>query len=343
MPGPDLEADFFRRVTPRSLSRSRGRGLFGYNRRGVAAAFLFYLRRRRQRFTRSKAVPSAGSPGLSDWCDPVSHRVLQANDLTKRMDGAAAPPAFFSCGGLIFFPGSPAFCFSLGMAHPLHPVKEAPFDEEAWRCFGRDYRAEFDFCRILQGDYLASFNAFFESGMEGAEARAMVRCFGSLIDGLTGSMRTITIATCRLFRKPLNPFLQEKAEERRITTYQRIYTTYRLLSEFLPKSPMASTDDGLWDDLRKAIEIRNRIVHPKSVQDLEVSHTEGMLVAETGSEFSGHLNKFAHWLMLKEERLISEHMLVRQRLYPKVERNDPCPCGSGTKYKRCCERAARAA
>jgi uncharacterized protein len=21
---------------------------------------------------------------------------------------------------------------------------------------------------------------------------------------------------------------------------------------------------------------------------------------------------------------------------PKVERNDPCPCGSGKKYKRCC-------
>ncbi|HYC00222.1 MAG TPA: YchJ family protein [Candidatus Limnocylindrales bacterium] len=25
---------------------------------------------------------------------------------------------------------------------------------------------------------------------------------------------------------------------------------------------------------------------------------------------------------------------------PKVGRNDPCPCGSGRKYKKCCERAA---
>ncbi|MCL1816725.1 MAG: SEC-C metal-binding domain-containing protein [Clostridiales bacterium] len=25
-----------------------------------------------------------------------------------------------------------------------------------------------------------------------------------------------------------------------------------------------------------------------------------------------------------------------QRIEPKVGRNDPCPCGSGKKYKRCC-------
>jgi uncharacterized protein YchJ len=29
---------------------------------------------------------------------------------------------------------------------------------------------------------------------------------------------------------------------------------------------------------------------------------------------------------------------VRDR--PKVGRNDPCPCGSGRKYKKCCGRAA---
>ena len=29
------------------------------------------------------------------------------------------------------------------------------------------------------------------------------------------------------------------------------------------------------------------------------------------------------------------------RTGPKVGRNDPCPCGSGKKYKKCCGRAAR--
>ena len=27
------------------------------------------------------------------------------------------------------------------------------------------------------------------------------------------------------------------------------------------------------------------------------------------------------------------------REHPKIGRNDPCPCGSGKKYKKCCERA----
>ncbi|MEF3168618.1 MAG: SEC-C domain-containing protein [Deltaproteobacteria bacterium] len=27
---------------------------------------------------------------------------------------------------------------------------------------------------------------------------------------------------------------------------------------------------------------------------------------------------------------------VYVRKYPKVGRNDPCPCGSGKKYKKCC-------
>jgi len=28
------------------------------------------------------------------------------------------------------------------------------------------------------------------------------------------------------------------------------------------------------------------------------------------------------------------------RTAPKIGRNDPCPCGSGKKYKKCCEKAA---
>ena len=34
-----------------------------------------------------------------------------------------------------------------------------------------------------------------------------------------------------------------------------------------------------------------------------------------------------------------EHFTVR--VEPTAGRNDPCPCGSGTKYKKCCLRAPR--
>jgi uncharacterized protein len=32
----------------------------------------------------------------------------------------------------------------------------------------------------------------------------------------------------------------------------------------------------------------------------------------------------------------SAHMSALSRNAPKVGRNDPCPCGSGKKYKKCC-------
>lgn len=34
------------------------------------------------------------------------------------------------------------------------------------------------------------------------------------------------------------------------------------------------------------------------------------------------------------ERLLNPHIIRRDG--PKVGRNDPCPCGSGKKYKHCC-------
>jgi hypothetical protein len=41
-----------------------------------------------------------------------------------------------------------------------------------------------------------------------------------------------------------------------------------------------------------------------------------------------------HMLDLNEENTGSAATYVRQA--PKVGRNDPCPCGSGAKYKKCC-------
>jgi uncharacterized protein len=42
----------------------------------------------------------------------------------------------------------------------------------------------------------------------------------------------------------------------------------------------------------------------------------------------------AYWL---ERRAESEHNLVQQARAPtRVGRNEPCPCGSGKKYKKCC-------
>jgi uncharacterized protein len=43
---------------------------------------------------------------------------------------------------------------------------------------------------------------------------------------------------------------------------------------------------------------------------------------------------YAYWL--EKRRDIPPHKLPIQRSEPKVGRNDPCPCGSGKKFKKCC-------
>ena len=43
----------------------------------------------------------------------------------------------------------------------------------------------------------------------------------------------------------------------------------------------------------------------------------------------------AYWLERRDEMMPSHRTPVRHAA-PKVGRNDPCPCGSGKKYKKCC-------
>lgn len=45
------------------------------------------------------------------------------------------------------------------------------------------------------------------------------------------------------------------------------------------------------------------------------------------------LGMHSHWLPL---RLAIHERAVAQTLQAKVGRNEPCPCGSGKKFKKCC-------
>lgn len=49
------------------------------------------------------------------------------------------------------------------------------------------------------------------------------------------------------------------------------------------------------------------------------------------------LDMHAHWLPL---RLAVYQREVAKSMQPKTGRNDPCPCGSGAKFKKCCGAAA---
>jgi uncharacterized protein len=49
------------------------------------------------------------------------------------------------------------------------------------------------------------------------------------------------------------------------------------------------------------------------------------------------VNIHAFWLPLRQAIYERE---TSQRLRTKVGRNEPCPCGSGKKFKKCCGSAA---
>jgi SEC-C motif domain protein len=59
--------------------------------------------------------------------------------------------------------------------------------------------------------------------------------------------------------------------------------------------------------------------------------------AQTHHEVSTFVKENGRWLF--KEGHTPEKLTVR-RTAPKIGRNDPCPCGSGKKYKKCCEKAA---
>ena len=58
-----------------------------------------------------------------------------------------------------------------------------------------------------------------------------------------------------------------------------------------------------------------------------------------GNEFCNHherstfIREDGDW-KFEDGHLVKEQPIVREE--PKVGRNDPCPCGSGKKYKKCC-------
>jgi len=65
-----------------------------------------------------------------------------------------------------------------------------------------------------------------------------------------------------------------------------------------------------------------------SMQSQELLHPEA-------AQFDDRLSRQASPAQLPEEAHIKEGLPVKPN-QPKVSRNDPCPCGSGKKYKKCC-------
>lgn len=82
---------------------------------------------------------------------------------------------------------------------------------------------------------------------------------------------------------------------------------------------IVATEKGLAQDDEGLVEFVARY----SVNGTEFEHHERSLFQRVNGEW-----KFIDGELVKPEPIVRES--------PKVGRNDPCPCGSGKKYKKCC-------
>ena len=74
-------------------------------------------------------------------------------------------------------------------------------------------------------------------------------------------------------------------------------------------------------------------LHPEHRQDVDRAATEAWS-KNAKWNFARHNGR---WYFVDGET-IGQKPVVREG--PRIGRNDPCPCGSGKKYKKCCGKAA---
>jgi len=92
------------------------------------------------------------------------------------------------------------------------------------------------------------------------------------------------------------------------------------LKKYLKKE-VFSDAEGLYINFISIMDMRNRLLLKNDYEEHDLYATAILLVL--------NLSMFN---MVRKERF----MLEQERAKIKIKRNDPCPCGSGKKYKKCC-------
>ena len=96
---------------------------------------------------------------------------------------------------------------------------------------------------------------------------------------------------------------------------------------------------SLVPELRRAYD--DRLIEPQYMNPSELDEVEaarGRMLEKTRTRdppIDDVVEATAWWGCFEEERA-SAARAEPYKASPKVGRNEPCPCGSGKKYKRCC-------
>jgi len=169
---------------------------------------------------------------------------------------------------------------------------------------------------VHQTEWLSLLISAADKTLDGDDARLLVGMllfeYGNIIKSL------------RLRSKPYKPFFWEDDEGRLITRdwAEGFFAGMRLRKD-------------AWEQLTKdgAKEFLTTLVVLYQGDKLDAEFLEADF--DPKEVFEAALDTVSDWIQafygIREEQLG-----VRQRLDEKVGRNDPCPCGSGKKYKKCC-------
>lgn len=138
-------------------------------------------------------------------------------------------------------------------------------------------------------------------------------------------------------------FLREKDFYAELLKSEPISGTVQSLAEKFGVDLIEMTGylDGINDSLKTANDLENLTAESEVSLDYDPEKLYYNMVAAkaewlyTLPEWDAHLTEERRHELYKEQK--SSTTIVKG---PKVGRNDPCPCGSGKKYKKCCGKNA---
>lgn len=165
----------------------------------------------------------------------------------------------------------------------------------------RRQSAAIELGKTLRADFDHAVIALRELGAPDATRRALVRCFGSLIDGLAnalGAMAQTTIGSSKRRRRQ-----RDKVADPTACILHRISISYRLIGRTLAASPITHLHARRWEDLKTCLDIRNRVVHPQTPSDLEITDRNIRLLTEVAGEFISDFERLAQWQTEREAHL----------------------------------------
>jgi len=102
------------------------------------------------------------------------------------------------------------------------------------------------------------------------------------------------------------------------------------IPELLPQIRQAFADDLCDPFFNRLQDVESSLSRGQEEASAELSRERGHLIDDTVEEM-------ANWACFQPEHKPAPRLVPKPALGgPKVGRNDPCPCGSGKKYKKCC-------